>query len=73
MCVCDPVLAACSQRAQARKRLREKEEELDAADREAEAQERAAKLQRGESTQGEKDNMTPRLCLRCYAKVCRLH
>ncbi|CAL8467178.1 g6714 [Coccomyxa elongata] len=42
---------ASSQRAQARKRLREKEEELDAADREAEAQERAAKLQRGESTQ----------------------
>ncbi len=48
--------------------MREKEEELDAADREAEVQERAAKLQRGESTQGEKDNCIPLFIL----EVCRV-
>lgn len=61
------MVGACSQRAQARKRLREKEDELDAADREAEAQERAAKLQRGESTQGEENNMIPRLVLEAWS------
>ncbi len=52
----------CSQRAQARKRLREKEEEEDASDRIAETYERAAKAQRGESMDGETLNNLDSRC-----------